>query len=96
MHDHGADLASPERHRLPEGATVSGTVVCHHLFGLGMYIESRDEYAHVDIPFIGPDVQDENDFPRVGERVEGTVFGYSGLHSQLRVGLWVPSRDRGT
>jgi hypothetical protein len=82
MHDHGADLARAEDDRLKEGERVAAVVVCHHVFGLGVYVDARDEYGHMDIPFKGPE-----DYPPIGAAVEASVFGYSG--DQLRLALWV-------
>ncbi len=46
MHEHGDELVRPEAHRLAPGARVAGVVVCHHAYGLGMYIE-RTRFVHV-------------------------------------------------
>lgn len=87
MHDHTRDLATPEGNRLSRGTAVSGTVVCHHHFGLGMYVADHDAYGHVNITAIGPGpFRGAEDFPTVGSPVSGEVLGYTG--DQLRIALW--------
>lgn len=87
MHDHTHDLATPDDQRLPPGTPVSGTVVCHHHFGLGMYVADQDTYGHVNITAIGPGpFRGPEDFPSVGSSVSGKVLGYTG--DQLRIALW--------
>jgi hypothetical protein len=86
MHEHGAELTKP--HRLAEGTPISGIVVCHHPYGLGVYLEDRDEYGHVNITAIGTGpLRGPQDFPPIGALVNGTVLGYSGQHAQLRIAL---------
>jgi ribosomal protein S1 len=86
MHDAGALPARPEADRLQVGALVAGSVVCHHVFGMGVHLAGRDEYGHVDIidisrkPLRGPE-----DFPAIGSTVRARVLGYSG--GQLRLTL---------
>jgi hypothetical protein len=95
MHDHGAELARTENDRLSEGAQVSGIVVCHHHYGLGVYIPGRDEYGHVDIPFVGPGrLRGPEDFPTIGADVDATVSGYTGIHAQLRLWIYRPDPAR--
>jgi hypothetical protein len=90
MHDHGDEIMKPQADRSAQGAPVVGVVVCHHPYGLGIYIADRDEYAHVNITSIKPPgerIDGMADYPPLGSRVEGTVLGYTGIHEQLRVSL---------
>jgi hypothetical protein len=90
MHDHGEDLTKPDVQRLSEGMRVSAVVVCHHDFGLGVYIAERDHYGHVDITLVGPPdvtLHGPEDFPPIGSTVEAAVLGYSGGAAQLRLQL---------
>jgi predicted RNA-binding protein with RPS1 domain len=88
MHSHGAEIVKPEHDRLPIGATVTGIVVCHHAFGLGMFLADRDEYGHVNITEVKPGVvRSPEDFPATGSSVEGIVLGYTGIDGQLRISL---------
>jgi hypothetical protein len=54
MHDAGAAPVVDENDRLAVGTSVTGIVVCHHHFGLGVRLDGRDEYGHVDITAIAP------------------------------------------
>jgi hypothetical protein len=83
MHDHGPKIVKPENERSSEGDTVNGFVICHHPFGIGVYIPDRDEYAHVDGP--AEEVRGEDDLPPIGAKVSGTVLGYS--RDQLKLSL---------
>jgi predicted RNA-binding protein with RPS1 domain len=75
-----------EARRLEEGRNVTGVVVCHHPFGLGVRLEDREEYGHVDVPQIRDGVvRGVEDYPPVGERVRGRVLGHAG--DQLRLTL---------
>jgi hypothetical protein len=78
MHDPGAEPL-PLNARLDSGVEVTGVVVCHHHFGIGVKLDGRDEYAHVDIISIDPGGPplDETLFPPVGSTVTGTVLGYT-------------------
>ena len=88
MHSHGAEIVKPDHDRLQVGATVTGVVVCHHAFGLGMFLADRDEYGHVNITEVKPGaVRGPEDFPAIGSSVEGVVLGYTGIHDQLRISL---------
>jgi predicted RNA-binding protein with RPS1 domain len=88
MHSHGADIVKPEHDRLHAGISVTGAVVCHHAFGLGMFLADRDEYGHVNITEVKPGaVRGPEDFPAIGSSVEGIVLGYTGIHDQLRISL---------
>ncbi len=72
--------------RLAEGERVSGTVVCVHIFGLGLYLQGSDVFGHVDAPFMGvaggPLTVDA--YPQVGVLLDLVVVGYSGT-GQLRL-----------
>jgi hypothetical protein len=89
MHDVGAAPVIPESNRLAVGQRVSGVVVCHHHFGLGVRLHDRNEYGHVDIPQIAAQastpLRGPADYPPIGVKVEGRVLGYSG--DQLRLTL---------
>jgi hypothetical protein len=99
MHDHGDEIRKAEAERSATGEAVRGVVVCHHHFGLGLYIADRDEYAHVNITHIKPPgerIDGPADFPPVGTEVPGVVLGYTGRDDQLRVSLVPPaSGDEG-
>jgi hypothetical protein len=98
MHDHGDEIKTPEAERRAEGEQVRGIVVCHHVYGLGMYLPDRDDYAHVNITSIKPSgerVAGPADFPPVGDEVEGAVLGYTGIDQQLRVRLVPRDADLG-
>jgi predicted RNA-binding protein with RPS1 domain len=88
MHGPGHAPVLDEQDRLATGARVTGEVVCHHHFGLGVRVDDRDEYGHVDITAISPrevQLRCPEDFPRLGTRVEVRVLGYS--RDQLRLSL---------
>jgi hypothetical protein len=70
---------------IPAGSVVEVTVVCHHPFGLGVWVEEHDQFGHVNVPTIldGP-IRDFEDYPRIGGRRRAVVLGYSGS-SQLRL-----------
>lgn len=88
MHNAGAAPVVDENDRLSVGSKVRGVVVCHHEFGLGLRLDGRDEYGHVDIIAIAPpDVQlaGPQDFPPIGTEVAGRGLGYAG--DQLRLSL---------
>jgi ribosomal protein S1 len=88
MHDHGEELTRPAAAQRSEGSAVTGTVVCHHPFGLGVHIDDGDEYGHVNITEIGVDsLRGPEDFPPIGSAVTVTVLGYTGIHAQLRLTL---------
>jgi hypothetical protein len=90
MHERGDERVRSKANRLAAGARVAGGVVCHQVYGLGMYIDDRDEYGHVDIPFIKPGrIWCPEDFPPIGSRVEGIATGYT-PSGQLRVVLYLP------
>jgi ribosomal protein S1 len=86
MHEPGAAPVVDERSRLATGARVTGEVVCHHHFGLGVRLDGREEYGHVDITAIGSTrLSRPGDFPPIGSQVTGRVLGYSG--DQLKLAL---------
>ena len=90
MHDHGDEIAKPLAERSGEGEQVRGVVVCHHAYGLGMYLPDRSEYGHVNITSIRPAGQrlaGPADSPPIGAEAQGTVLGYTGIHDQLRITL---------
>jgi hypothetical protein len=91
MHDHGDEIrTSRGGARRTEGEQVRGIVVCHHVYGLGIYLPDRDEYGHVNITAIKPPgerIDGPADFPPVGGPIEGTVLGYTGVDQQLRVSM---------
>jgi hypothetical protein len=90
MHDHGGEITKPVAERRREGDNVQGVVVCHHQYGLGVYLPDRDEYGHVNITSIKPPgqrIDGPADFPPIGSEVEGTVLGYTEIDSQLRITL---------
>ena len=93
MHSRGAELFRREGDRLQAGAAVHGIVVCHHAFGMGVYLPDRDEYGHVDITAISSHrLRGPEDFPEIGSEVEATVAGYSGRYDQLRLLVYQPDR----
>jgi hypothetical protein len=89
MHAHGDELTKPEQRRLSDGTQVSAIVVCHHVFGLGVYIAEHDHYGHVNITSIASPgrLNGPEDFPPIGSTVECCVLGYSGREAQLRLRL---------
>ena len=90
MHAHGAELARPESEWIATGTPVSGAVVCHHHFGLGVWIPDHGQYGHVMITEIVPPgvrIRGPDDFPPIGSAVEAIVLGYTGRFSQLRLSI---------
>jgi ribosomal protein S1 len=88
MHGHGEELKRQAGAQRSKGASVTGTVVCHHPFGLGVHIDDCNEYGHVNITEIGVDpLRGPEDFPPIGSVVTATVLGYTGIHAQLRLTL---------
>jgi predicted RNA-binding protein with RPS1 domain len=81
MHDVGAVPFVDENDRLAAGTKVTGVVVCHHEFGLGVQLDGRGDYGHVDIVAIAPRyvrLAGPQDFPPIGTEVAGRVLGYAG------------------
>jgi hypothetical protein len=88
MHQAGACPVRPSDDRLPAGTIVTGEVVCHHPFGLGIRLHNRDECGHVDVPCVSSDpVRGPEDFPPIGMVVGAWVVGYIGANAQLRLHL---------
>ena len=84
MHSDRETRVDPAR-RLPEGAFVQGTVVCHHAFGIGIHLDEAGQYGHVDVPFIRDGVtRGVEDYPAIGQTTSGVVLGYDGF-GQLRL-----------
>ncbi len=48
MHE-GPRTQVPAEHRLPAGAKVFVTVVCHHPWGIGIRLADGTQYGHVDV-----------------------------------------------
>jgi len=83
MHRAGACPVRPADDRLPAGTLVTGEVVCHHPFGLGIRLHDRDEHGHVDVPHVSSDpVRGPEDYPPIGKVVRARVVGYSGANAQ--------------
>ena len=88
IHDAGSVPAVADERLLAEGLPVAGRVMCHHPFGLGVYVEARDQYGHVHVPYIREGtVRGAEDYPSIGAAVEASVLGYSGAQRQLRLSL---------
>jgi exosome complex RNA-binding protein Csl4 len=86
-HDEGVLQSVSAQQRLAPGEAVSGVVVCHHPFGLGIRLDERHEYGHVDVAQISEGIiRDADDYPPVGERVRARVLGYAGDQLTLRDG----------
>ena len=86
MHEEGAVQPVPVHQRLAAGQAVSGVVVCHHPFGVGVRVDERGEYGHVDVSQIsGGIINGPDDYPQLGDRVRARVLGYAG--DQLRLSL---------
>ncbi len=53
---------------------MEGVVVCHHPFGIGVHIESADQYAQVDVSCIRDGViRGAVDYPPIGQALSGMV-----------------------
>jgi len=84
MHEDQRSCVAPDDH-LTEGTFVTGMVICHHPFGIGVRLDESGQYGHVDVPFIrnkvtrGPD-----DYPAIGQAISAVVLGYDGF-GQLRL-----------
>jgi hypothetical protein len=88
MHQAGAHPVRPSVDWLPASAIVTGEVVCHHPFGLGIRLHDRDKYGHVDPPFVSSDpIRGPEDYPPIGMIVRARVVGYAGARAQLRLHL---------
>jgi hypothetical protein len=89
MHTPGVAPFVPSDQRLPPLTEIRARVVCHHTFGIGLWLVDRDEFAHVDVPFIVPGrIRGPQDYPPIGSQVVGTVVRYA--NDQLRVKLFDP------
>jgi hypothetical protein len=78
MHDKRAAVSVHVEERLGTGTGVGGFVVCHHEFGIGVYVGSHDQWGHIDIPHIKDgSLPGPGDFPAIGTEVQGRVSGYS-------------------
>ena len=77
---------------LPRGEVVRGEVVCHHPFGLGLYLPDHDSYGHVNIPEVSDVVvHGPNEFPPIGTQGSARVLGPSGGTDQLTLTLRTPA-----
>jgi hypothetical protein len=86
MHYVDAVPVLPLEDRLPPGTLVTGNVVCRHGFGIGVRItDPREEFGHVDWPFVS-DGPTDGQGPPLRTHVAGVVAGYSGS-GQLRLSL---------
>jgi hypothetical protein len=84
MHSAG----SAEAFVLPAGQVVDAEVICHHPFGLGLYLPEYDAYAHVNIPEVSDAVaHGPEEFPPIGSSVRARSFGPSGEGRQLTMSL---------
>jgi hypothetical protein len=82
---HDADHALVADVEIPFGTVVDCTVVCHHQFGMGVWVADHGQFGHVDNPSIRDGkIRDIEDFLPIGTRVRAVARGYSGL-SQLRL-----------
>jgi hypothetical protein len=70
--------------QLQPGEVVCGEVVCHHLFGLGLYLPDHDTYGHVNITNVADAVvRGPDEFPPIGSKVWARSFGIRGDGRQL-------------
>lgn len=70
------NLRSMEPFSLPAGEVVQAEVICHHSFGLGLYLPDYDAYAHVNIPEVSDTVvHGPEEFPPIGSKVRARSFG---------------------
>lgn len=78
--------SDPPHHEeaLAEGLEVNGVVVCTHVFGAGVYLESEAAWGHVNLPALRPAEDGRITLPSVGTRLDLRVLGYSGT-GQLRL-----------
>jgi hypothetical protein len=82
---HDADHAPVAEVEIPFGTVVESTVVCHHQFGMGVWVAGEDQFGHVNVPAIRDGkIRSVEDFPPIGARVRAVVLGYSGSR-QLRL-----------
>lgn len=82
---HDADRAPVAEAELPSGTVVESTVVCHHVFGVGIWVADHGQFGHVNVPAIRDGkIRSVEDFPPIGTRIRAVVLGYSGGR-QLRL-----------
>lgn len=63
---------------LSAGQIVEAEVICHHPFGLGLYLPDCGAYAHVNIPEVSDSVvHGPAEFPSIGSKVRARSFGPS-------------------
>ncbi|WP_410622978.1 hypothetical protein [Amycolatopsis sp. cmx-8-4] len=73
---------------LPAGEVADSEVICHHPFGLGLYLPEYDAYAHVNIPEVSETVaHGPDEFPPIGSSVRARSFGPSGEGHHLTMTL---------
>jgi hypothetical protein len=69
---------------IAEGTLVDVTVVCHHPYGMGVWVEDFGQFGHVNVSVIRDEPTDGLDaYPPIGVRLRAVVIGYSG--QQLRL-----------
>ena len=89
MHARGAVPRVSDEEMLHEGLRVRAQVVCHHPFGIGLFVEAHDQYGHVDVPQITDGrIDGPEDYPPIGTEVDARVLAYS-AGRQLRLRLRV-------
>ncbi|MCU1680181.1 MAG: hypothetical protein JWQ81_920 [Amycolatopsis sp.] len=72
--------------QITPGETVHAEVVCHHPFGLGLYLLDYDTYGHVNIPNVADTVvHGPEEFPPIGAQVWAQSFGIRGDGRQLNL-----------
>jgi predicted RNA-binding protein with RPS1 domain len=86
MHEQVSSPAPPLP-GLRVGEQVTGWVICHHPWGLGLRIDRTGQYGHVDVPHINAEgVGGIADYPAIGQTVRAVVLNYAG-NGQLRLSL---------
>jgi hypothetical protein len=62
-------------------------VVCHHQFGMGVWVADHDQFGHVNVAAIRDgQIRGVEDFPPIGAQVRAVVLGSSGSEGrQLRL-----------
>jgi hypothetical protein len=84
MHD-DPETRVPLERQLDRGTAVDAVVVCHHPFGMGLYVESVRQYGHVDAQNVrNRGMHDPDDLVPIGTAVTAVVLRYSGV-GQLRL-----------
>ncbi|MBO0608904.1 hypothetical protein [Myceligenerans salitolerans] len=70
---------------IAEGTLVGVTVVCHHPYGLGVWVDGVDQFGHVNVPGISDEpIGSPENYPPIGDRLRAVVIGYNGSQ-QLRL-----------